>query len=85
MTYHKIYIKYNNISTINLIKNLIQHSRSKYIEIRHHLIKDHVWNNNVIFEFVSIDNQIADIFIKLLSKEKFCSIGKELEIYDPSS
>lgn len=31
-----------NMSTINLSKNLIQHSHSKHIDIRHHFIKEHV-------------------------------------------
>ena len=32
----------NNIGATNLSKNLIQHSRTKHIEIRHHFSRDHV-------------------------------------------
>ena len=31
-----------NTSAINLSKNLIQHSRTKHIEIKHHFLRDHV-------------------------------------------
>ena len=37
---------------INLAKNLVQHSRTKYIEIHHHFIKDHVSNGNCKIQFV---------------------------------
>ena len=37
-----ILIKCDNTSTINLTKNLIQYSRSKYIKIRHHFIRKNI-------------------------------------------
>ena len=45
-----ISIKCDNTSAINLTKNSIQHSRSKYIEIRYHFIREHVQNNDIILE-----------------------------------
>ena len=48
----KIPIMCDNTSTINLTKNLIQHSRTKHIEIRHHFIRDHVQNGNIELKFV---------------------------------
>ena len=44
-------IKCDNTSAINLIKNLIQYSRLKYIEIRHHFIREHIQNNDITFEY----------------------------------
>ena len=76
MTYNKISIRYNNISTINLTKSLIQHSSSKYIKIKYYFVRNHIQNNDVILEFVSTDNQIIDIFIKPLGEDKVCSIKK---------
>ena len=42
----KIPLLCDNTSAINLTKNLIQHSRTKHIEIRHHFIRDHVNNSD---------------------------------------
>ena len=56
------------VGTINLIKNPILHSRTKHIKVRHHLIKDHVQNNDIILEFIPTENQIVDIFTKPLMK-----------------
>ena len=45
-------IRCNNTSAITLTKNSIQHSRSKHIEIRHHFIREHVQNKDIIFNYV---------------------------------
>ena len=45
-------IKCDNTSAICLTKNLIQHSRTKHIDIRHHFIRGHVNNHDVILEFI---------------------------------
>ena len=71
---YKIYlksipIKYDNTSAICLMKNLIQHSRTKYFDIRHHFMRDHVNNHDVILEFIDTKYQLADIFTKPLNEE----------------
>ena len=43
-----IHIKCDNTSAICLTKNPIQHSRTKHIDIRHHIIRDLVNNHDVI-------------------------------------
>ena len=43
----------DNTSTISLTKNLIQHSRTKYIEIRHHFLRDEVGKNKIILNFTN--------------------------------
>ena len=77
-------IKCDNTSAINLTKNPVMHSRTKHIDIRHHFLKDHVNNNDVVFEFVDTNNQLADIFTKPLSKDQFNKIRIELGILDES-
>ena len=57
------------ISAISLTKNIIQHSRTKHIEIRHHFIKDHVQKCDIVLEFVNTLHQLADIFTKPFDKE----------------
>jgi len=74
----------DNISAINLTKNQIQHSRPKYIEIQHHFIGDHVSNSDcdIQFQFVETKKQLADIFTKPLSRERFNILCNELGILD---
>ena len=77
----KITIKCDNISIINLSKNPIQYSTSKYIKIRYHFIRKHVANDDINLEYVNIENQLADIFIKSLKGDRFCSLRRELGVF----
>jgi len=41
----------------------------KHIEIKHHFIRDHVQKGTLDLQFVSTDEQLADIFTKPLIEE----------------
>nr|GEU47589.1 copia protein [Tanacetum cinerariifolium] len=61
----------DNKGAIDLSKNPVQHSRTKYIEIRHHFLRDNVQKGHISIEKVpSVDN-IADILTKPLKCELF--------------
>jgi len=83
LKYNLVPIRCDNTSAINLIKNPIQHSRTKHIEIRYHFIRDHVQNGNIKIEFVASENQLADIFTKPLNEETFCKIRREIGMCEP--
>ena len=68
----------DNTSAINLSKNLVQHSRTKHIEIRHHFLRDHVHKGYIVLEFVITGKQLADIFTKPLSEDYFNFIRGKL-------
>ncbi|WKA11357.1 hypothetical protein VitviT2T_028863 [Vitis vinifera] len=70
-------IKCDNTSAINISKNLVQHSRTKHIEIRHHFLRDHAQKGDITLEFVSTKDQLADIFTKPLSEEQFSDIRRQ--------
>jgi len=72
----------DNTIAINLIKNTVQHSRTKHIEIQHHFIRDHVNNGDCIIQFVSSEKQLVDLFTKPLNKERFNFLRNELGIID---
>ena len=76
-------IKCDNTSAICLTKNPVQHSRSKHIEIRHHFIRDHVENNDVVLEFICTEFQLANILTKPFLEDRFCMIRRELRIINP--
>ena len=82
MSQIKISIKCDNTSAINLSKNLIQHSRTKHIEIRYHFIRDHIQNEDIVLEFVPTEDQLVDIFIKSLNADRFEQIRGELGLCD---
>ena len=71
-------IRCDNMSTINISENPVQHSWTKHIEVRHHFIRDHVEKGDVFLEFVPTQTQLADIFTKPLNEEQFNYIRQKL-------
>nr|GEX06774.1 phospholipase-like protein [Tanacetum cinerariifolium] len=70
--------KYNRIpmycyskSAITISCNLVQHSRTKHLDIRYHFIKEHIEKGMVELYFVRSKYQLADLFTKALPKERF--------------
>ncbi|GJZ29315.1 hypothetical protein Tco_0573962 [Tanacetum coccineum] len=61
----------NGIWVIDLSKNLVQHSRTKHIEIRYHFLCDNVQKGNISIEKVSSEDNIANILTKPLKREPF--------------
>ncbi|GKC11588.1 retrovirus-related pol polyprotein from transposon TNT 1-94 [Tanacetum coccineum] len=61
----------DNKGAIDLSKNLVQHSRTRHIEIRHHFLRDNVQKGNISMEKVSSKDNIAYILTKPLKREPF--------------
>ncbi|CAM8937455.1 unnamed protein product [Rhodiola kirilowii] len=67
-----------NMSTISISKNLVQHSRTKHIDIRHHFIRELVEKKIITLTHVSIEKQLADIFTKALDNLQFETLRSSL-------
>ncbi|GJU86752.1 ribonuclease H-like domain-containing protein [Tanacetum coccineum] len=68
-TESKIYI--NNESTICIVKNLVFHSKTKHIKIRHHFIRDS--NKKKLIQMIKIhtDHNVADLLTKAFDVGRF--------------
>nr|GEY61934.1 retrotransposon protein, putative, unclassified [Tanacetum cinerariifolium] len=66
--FNKIPMYCNNKSAIALCCNIVQHSRSKHIDIRYYFIKEQVENGVIELYFVNTEYQLADLFTKALGK-----------------
>ena len=80
LSFEHVSIKCDNISVISISKNLIQHSRTKHIEIIHHFLRDRAQNGDITLEIVSTKDQLADIFTKPLSEKQFVDIRRQLGV-----
>jgi hypothetical protein len=58
-------------SCAKLTENPVFHDRSKLIEIKYHYIRDMVQRGVVELQYISMDEQIADILTKPLSRVKY--------------
>jgi len=71
----------DNIVIVDLSKNPIMHSHAKHIEIKHHFIRDHIQKGTVELQFISIEDQLADLFTKSLTKDKLISLREKLGMF----
>nr|GEW98621.1 hypothetical protein [Tanacetum cinerariifolium] len=58
----KIYI--DNNSAICIVKNLVYHSKTKHIEIRHHFIRDCFEKKLISVDHIHIDDNVADLLTR---------------------
>ncbi|GJV35720.1 retrovirus-related pol polyprotein from transposon TNT 1-94 [Tanacetum coccineum] len=58
--------------------NPVHHSRTKHIDVRYHFIKEQVEKGIVELFFVRTEYQLADLFTKALSKDRFKYLVRRL-------
>ncbi|GKF22244.1 hypothetical protein Tco_0074566 [Tanacetum coccineum] len=63
---------------ISISCNPVQHSRTKHIDVRYHLIKEHVEKSIVELFFVETEYQLVDLFTKALSEDRFKYLVRRL-------
>jgi transposase InsO family protein len=64
-------IKADNTGAIKLASNPIAHARHKHTSLKFHFVRELVKRNLIRFEWISTDENIADIMTKPLSKVQF--------------
>ena len=60
-----------NQSCIKMIENPVFHDKSKHIEIRYFYIRNMMQKGAIKLQYVSTDEQVADVFTKPPSRVKF--------------
>jgi len=77
---HRIPLLCDNESAIKIAKNLVQHSRTKHIDIRHHFLRDHEAKGDISLQGVRSEEQLADIFTKPLDESTFRSEEQSIRL-----
>jgi len=70
----KVPLLCDNESAIKLVKNPVQHTRTKHIDICHHFLRDNVAKGDISLENVGTKNQLVDTFTKPLDEARFCML-----------
>ncbi|GJW54770.1 retrovirus-related pol polyprotein from transposon TNT 1-94 [Tanacetum coccineum] len=76
--YDKVLIYCDSKSVIAILCNLVQHTRTKHIDVRYHFIKDHVEKGTIELYFVGTEFQLANLFTKSLLEARFNFLVKKL-------
>lgn len=72
----------DNRSAIELMKNHVQHGRSKHIDVNFHFIRECIERGELVVKYVASHEQRADIFTKALGRVKFEAMRKVLGVED---
>jgi hypothetical protein len=78
----KVPLLCDNESAIRMADNLVEHSRTKHIDIWHHFLRAHQQKGDIEVYHISTENQLADIFTKPLDEKRFCRLHSELNVLD---
>ncbi|GJU17502.1 hypothetical protein Tco_1145468 [Tanacetum coccineum] len=76
--FDKIPMYCDSKAAIAISCNPLQHSRTKHIDVRYHFIKELVEKGIVELFFVGTEYQLADLFTKALSEDRFKYLVRRL-------
>jgi hypothetical protein len=65
----------DNESAVKIANNLVQHSRTKHIDICHHFLRDHVAKADIVLRVVHSEDQLQIYSPCLLMKTPFVCFG----------
>ena len=75
--FDEILLLCDNESAVKIATNPVQQSRTKYINIRHYFLRDHVNKGDIKIDGIGTDDQLADIFTKPLDESRFCKLRND--------
>jgi hypothetical protein len=73
-------IQCDNINAISVSKNLVFHSKTKHIPIKHHFLREQVTNSVFFVHYIPSKYHIVDIFTKPLAQVQFEYLCQKLGV-----
>ena len=70
----------DNTSALALASNPVFHGRMKHIEVDYHFVREKVVRDDLLLQFISTHDQLADIFTKALPSTRFHQLCSKLMV-----
>jgi hypothetical protein len=68
----------DNLSAISLASNPVFHARTKHVEIDYHFVRECVIRGDLKFQYIPIEDQLADLLTKALPSPRFLLLSNKL-------
>jgi hypothetical protein len=78
----KVPLLCDNESAIRMVENPVEHSHTKHIDNRYHLLRDHQQRGDIEIAYINTKDHLADIVTKPLDEKTFSKLRNELNILD---
>ncbi|KAJ0857667.1 putative RNA-directed DNA polymerase [Helianthus annuus] len=70
----------DNLGATYLSANPVFHARTKHVEVDFHFVREQVAQGMLNVKFIATNDQIADVFTKPLSSQRFLSLRSKLQV-----
>lgn len=64
-------LRSDNQAAIRLVRNPEFHKRTKHVDVKYHIIREHLQNDLITVTYVPTADNVADALTKLLPRDKF--------------
>jgi hypothetical protein len=81
--FERVPLMCDNTSAIKVAKNLVFHKKMRYVERRHHFLRDQVEKGDTKMRYIDTERQLAVIFTKPLDSSQFANLRGEIGVCHP--
>jgi hypothetical protein len=82
--FERVPLMCDNTSAISVAKNSVFHKKMRYVERRHHFLRDHVEKGDIEMRYIDTERQLTDIFTKPLDFSRFDDLrGGGIGVFHP--
>ena len=69
----------DNTSALALASNPVFHGQTEHIEVDFHFVRERVVRGDIRLQFISTDDQVADLFTKAFSSPRFSKLRSKVQ------
>jgi hypothetical protein len=78
--FERVLLMCDNTSVISVAKNSVFHKKMRYVERRHHFLRDHVEKEGIEMRYIDTERQLTNIFTKPFDSSQFADLRGKIGV-----